>query len=95
MERRNELKNYIELCISNEKAKAPYIELLGTELSIYETINKSQRIIGKLLKINDYLIETIEDFAYFGYINATFDDGITRHITDIDRFVDLLIEWEE
>lgn len=95
MNRKEQLKEYVELCIRNEKAIAPYIALLGSELSIYDTLTETERYAAQLLDIKEKLVEIIEEFVICKFIIITDDNNITRAVYDIDEFIDLLLEWEE
>jgi len=92
MDRREQIRDFILLLQKNDREIQPYYDLLG-DLSIYDTIYETEIYIAKLLHINvegDWSdFDIIDEYAYCGYINWN-----GERIEDIERFLDLYLQWE-
>lgn len=88
---KEQIVNYLNLLIQNEKQKDAYYQLLG-DISLLDTLYKTEEYIGKLLNIPEVMMEyVVFDFAIDGYVY----DIDNNKLTTPEEVADLIISYME
>ena len=80
--RKQLLTEYIELRVQQHAEETPYFDLLGCELSIFDTIDKANKFINRLLGLDEYAESLISDFVWWNGSSEIFA------IYDEDRLIE-------
>lgn len=88
---KEQIVNYLNLLIQNEKEMKPYYQILG-DFSLLDTLYRTEAYIGKLLNIPEEMMEyVVFDFTFDGYVY----DINNNKLTTPEEVADLIISYME
>ena len=91
MNRKDILKEYIQLLTQNHKDMTPYYNLLG-DISLYDTITETEMFISRLLNIR----EDIQNYVIYEWaMDCKVLDENDNPIETLDELVNFILRLEK